>query len=268
MITRLCQRWRERRGLYRPAGEPISTRAYEVAVMPTDREPRAFVERHHYSGSYVAARFRVGLYRRDALVGVAVLSQPSSQAALRAALPWPGLEACELGRFVLLDDVPANGESWFLARCFELARGAGFQALVAHSDPEPRHRRSGEVVFAGHVGTIYQASNARYTGRTPARTWRLFADGTVFSARAWSKLRARDRGYRYVTELLVQHGAPAPDGDWERWVQRAVAVATTPYRHRGTHRYVWMLDRRHARRLPAGLAYPKFDYEHVLPLAF
>jgi len=268
MITLHCQRWRERRGSYRPAGEPIVTRRYEVEVLSSDRQARAFVEQHHYSGSYVAARFRVGLYRRGELAGVAVLSQPSSQAALRAALPYPGLETCELGRFVLLDHVPANGESWFLARCFELARAAGFQAIVAHADPEPRHRRTGEVVFAGHIGTIYQASNARYTGRTPARTWRLFADGTVFSARAWSKLRARERGYRYVTEQLVEHGAPPPGGNWDRWVRRAVAAVTTPYRHRGTHRYVWMLDRRHARRLPAGMAYPKFDSERALSLAF
>jgi hypothetical protein len=35
-------------------------------------------------------------------------------------------EAVELGRLVLLDDVPANGESWFIARAFELLRARGY----------------------------------------------------------------------------------------------------------------------------------------------
>lgn len=268
MITQVCQRWRDRRGRYRPAGEPICTRRYEVAVIGDDRTPRAFVERHHYSGSYVAARFRVGLYRGAELVGVAVFSQPTSQAALHAVFPWQDVVACELGRFVLLDDVEANGESWFLARSFELASAAGFQALVAHSDPQPRFQRSGETVFPGHVGTIYQATNARYTGRTPARTWRMFDDGTVFSARAWSKLRGRERGYRYVVQMLEQHGASTPKGDWDRWVRSTVEQVTTPIRHRGTHRYVWMLDSRLRKRLPKGRAYPKLAFEHALSFAF
>lgn len=59
-----CQRWRDRVGSYRPAGEPIRTAEYELAPIATDREARAFVERHHYSGSYPAACARYGLHRR------------------------------------------------------------------------------------------------------------------------------------------------------------------------------------------------------------
>jgi hypothetical protein len=32
----------------------------------------------------------------------------------------------------------------------------------------------------GHVGTIYAATNAVYTGRATARTVKLLPDGTVF----------------------------------------------------------------------------------------
>jgi hypothetical protein len=31
-------------------------------------------------------------------------------------------QAATLGRIVLLDEVPGNGETWFVARCFELLR--------------------------------------------------------------------------------------------------------------------------------------------------
>ena len=270
MIADSCQRWRDHRDAYRPAGEPIRTAVYEVAEMASDREARAFVERHHYSGSFPAALRRYGLFRRDELVGVAVLSQPASQAALEACLPFAREGRAELGRFVLLDDVPANGESWFLARCFELARRDGFAAIVAHSDPEPR-RAGDAVVFAGHIGTIYQATNAVYVGRAPRRTRRMFADGSVLSDAALSKLRSRKRGWRYATELLVEHGAepPAsdlmPDTDWRVWVRNAVDATTTAFRHSGNHRYVWALDRALRPRLPRAwvtapaLAYPKWE---------
>lgn len=258
MLTATCQRWRDRRDSYRPMGEPIRTCDFDVAAIGSDRTARAFVEQHHYSGSYPAARARYGLYERGELVGVAVLSQPPSQAALEAALPFGGAGRAELGRFVLLDRVPANGESFFLARCFALARIAGFEAVVAHSDPEPRSTAAGLAVFPGHIGGIYQATNAVYTGRTPSRTWRLLPDGTVLSARALSKLRLQDRGWRYVVELLLKHGAESPTGDWREWVARAVLGTTRTYRHRGNHRYLWALDRRLRRHLPDGRAYPKW----------
>src|SRR5262245_22283895 len=111
-------RWRNRSSSFRPAGELIRTADYDVAAIATDREAKAFVERHHYSASYPAARFRFGLYRQAELVGVAVFSVPMSPAVL-AGFPGGASSSVELGRFVLLDDVPANGESWFLARCFE-----------------------------------------------------------------------------------------------------------------------------------------------------
>lgn len=259
MITTSCQRWRDRRGTYRPAGEPIRTADYEVAPIATDREARAFVERHHYSGSYPAARARYGLHRRGELVGVVVLSHPASEAALAKSVPLPcqRLAKVELGRLVLLDQVPANGESFFLARCFELARAAGFEALVSHSDPEPRRTAAGGLVFPGHVGTVYQATNATYLGRTDARTWRLLPDGSVLSNRAIGKLRQKEKGWRYVLDLLLEHGAPAPEGDWLTWVDSARAAVSRPFRHRGTHRYLWALDKRLRRHLPAGQAYPK-----------
>ncbi len=256
MITPVVQRWREGCARFKPAGEVIDPSRYEVALIATDTEARRFVERHHYSGSYPAARLRVGLYRAGELVGVAVFSQPPSQAALVASFPF-ACEGVELGRFVLLDDVPANGESWFLARCFALARQR-FEAVVAHSDPFVRTSAAGESVFPGHIGTIYQATNAVYMGTTPRRTVRLLSDGTVLSARALSKLRLQDRGWRYVVELLERYGATSPTGDWREWARGAVEQVSRPVRHPGNHRYVWGLDKASSRALPQTLAYPKF----------
>ncbi|MFF3140502.1 hypothetical protein ACFVRU_01905 [Streptomyces sp. NPDC057927] len=50
----------------------------------------------------------------------------------------PYEESLELNRLVLLDDVPANAETWAQARVFRLAAARGVRRVVAHSDPELR----------------------------------------------------------------------------------------------------------------------------------
>ena len=227
MHTDLCQRWASRRASYRPAGEPFDPRAYRVAAIPDDTTARAFVQRHHYSASYPAARFRFGLYSRAAmpderggghLVGVAVFSTPARAEVTTNWMRGDPLEHVELGRFVLLDHVRANAESWMIARCFERLRRRGITGVVSFSDPCPRVLPGPdgrpERVFGGHVGTIYQATNAVYAGRSRARTLRLLAAGPdrgrVFSDRTAAKLRAADRGHAGAAAQLVAAGADPP----------------------------------------------------------
>jgi hypothetical protein len=267
MITSSCSRWRDRRGSYRPVGEPINTAAYEVAAIADDNPAKAFVLTHHYSASYPAARRRVGLYARGGvLVGVAVFSEPMNRAAFA---PLPRDASVELGRFVLLDQVPANGETWFLARCFELLRADGFAGVISYSDPLERRDAGGRLVFGGHIGNIYQAHNAVYLGRARGDTLRVLPDGSILSRRALSKLRARDRGWRYTAGLLERHGA-APlgaDEDARAWADRWCAELARPLRHPGNHKYAWALERAARRALPISLAYPKFSQPEPAALA-
>jgi hypothetical protein len=115
-------------------------------------------------------------------------------AAHRAVFPSLTIrEALTLGRLVLLDSVPGNGESWFLARCFELLRTTGIIAVESCADPEPRTTTSGAIVLRGHVGTIYQATNGHYVGKTNPCTLRLLPDGTCYSNRTSGKRTRRRR---------------------------------------------------------------------------
>lgn len=258
MITPVTQRWRDRRDSYRPAGETIATHAYEVAPVG-ESDAKAFVVAHHYSGSYPAARFRFGLHRGSRLVGVAVFSHPSNDRVLTNVFPGAAVESVELGRFVLLDDVPANGETWFLARCFESLRIEGLLGVLSFSDPLPRTSMAGRTVFAGHIGTIYQAHNATYLGRGTRRTLRLLPDGSVLSDRAIQKIRGGERGWRYAAETLERFGADriANDNAVE-WLHAWLPKLTRAVRHEGNHKYAWTLQRRLRRHLPASLPYPKF----------
>ncbi len=253
------QRWRLRLATYRDPSEQIQTSAYEVAAIPGDTAPKAFVEEHHYSGSYPAARFRFGLFGKGgALAGVAVFSHPSNDKTLTNVFPVPALEAVELGRFVLLDSVKGNGETWFLGRCFEQLRGENLFGVLSFSDPVARTSAAGAQVFPGHLGTIYQAHNARYLGRGTVRTLRLLPDGSVFSARTAQKIRKQERGWRHAVAQLVAHGAPEPIGDPAVWLRTWLPRLTRTLRHPGNHRYAWALAKRDRRHLPAQvLPYPK-----------
>jgi hypothetical protein len=213
---------------------------------------------HHYAGTYPAARWRFGLYRGAELVGVAVFSHPCNEAVITSALPvTAATDGVELGRFVLLDDVPGNGESWFLGQCYRALRGR-VAGVVSFSDPLPRRRLDGGVLTPGHVGTIYQAHNGVYLGRGTARTLRLLPDGRTFSARAASKIRRLERGWRYAVEQLVAAGAPPledPSRDEAaRWLAWWLPALTRTVRHPGNHRYAWSFA---LRRLVSLAPYPK-----------
>ena len=142
MLTDLCQRWTSRRASYRPRAEPFDPCDYEVAAIEDDTTARAFVQENHYSASYPAARFRYGLYSRGRgggeLVGVAVFSTPARAEVTTNWMRGEPTEHVELGRFVLLDHVRANAESWMIARCFDWLRREGITGVVSFSDPCPR----------------------------------------------------------------------------------------------------------------------------------
>jgi hypothetical protein len=251
------QRWLFRSSSFRPA-EPIRTADYEVAEIKKDAQAKSFVLAHHYSGSYPAAKFRFGLFTRGQLVGAAVFSVPCTDLVLTGTFQgMPAEDGTDLGRFVLLDSVPGNGETWFLARCFELLRKEQIAGVVSFSDPEPRKTADGQTVFPGHIGTIYQAHNAVYFGRATPRTLRMLPDGSVLSARAISKLRARAKGWRYTAELLTAHGADEPGEDLNTWADHWLPLITRPQRHHGNHKYAWGLDKSARRLLPTSQPYPK-----------
>lgn len=258
-----CQRWRERRESYRPAREVVRTSELDVAAIADDTTARAFVELHHYSGSYPSALERFGLYRRGELAGVAVFSYPTNDKALANFFPRlvVGEESAELGRLVLLDEVGANAESYFVARCFEQLRDRGFRGIRSDSDPISRSTIDGRVVTPGHVGTVYQALNARYLGLGTARTLYLLPDGTALSARAMQKIRKAEKGWRAAATRIERAidvdviDADADGGARRSWLQ-LVTRQLRRIRHPGNHRYAWALDRRV--ELPLQLvSYPK-----------
>jgi hypothetical protein len=256
------QRWRKRKAFYRRPDEQIRTSEYDIVPLPDDRLAKDFIVTHHYSGSYPAARFRFGLFRRTELVGVAVFSHPASDQVLTNVFGGRATDSVELGRLVLLDEVPGNGESFFVGHCLRVIRKLGMRGVLAFSDPVERQTADGLVVKPGHIGTVYQALNAAYLGRGRSRSLRLLPDGTVFSERAISKVRSRERGWEYASSLLVAFGAEAlgPKEDARAWLVKWLTRITTPLHHSGNHKYCWSLN---GKKIPPTRPYPKKRDNHL-----
>lgn len=267
----LCQRWRERRERYRPAGERIIPSRFGVDVV-SDRTATAFIAAHHYATSSPPQILSVGLFeahgvRGPRLVGVCRFSVPMSQRAIPSRTGQEAGSGCELGRLVLLDEVAGNGESFFVSRAFRLlaSEKPHIRTVLSYSDPVPRYRRDGTLWKPGHIGCVYQALNARFVGRSAARTLLMTDEGTVVSERALSKIRNDERGARYAYEQLRQLGAPARGAleTGREYVERVTALDLfRRLRHPGNLAYTWALGSRSTRRLversmPPALPYPK-----------
>lgn len=267
-----CQRWRNRRHSFRRTSEGgFDPARYRVRVLPA-APARAFVTAHHYSGTWPAVRMAFGLidtaapgpYGGGSLVGVLALGVPMHQGVLTGAFPWliPYAQALEVSRIVLLDQVPANAESWFAARAFRLAAQEGIRGVVAHSDPHPRQRLTDagpETLFPGHTGTIYQASGMAYLGRTRPRRLTVLPDGSVLPDRAISKVRADESGHAGTERRLIRLGARPRNArePGRAWLEEALhAVGATFLDHRGNHRYAHLIGPRAERRPLTVTAYP------------
>lgn len=173
---------------------------YEVHPI-SDPAAKSYVERMHYSGSFAASR-RYGMFIRTPdgpdLVGVAVFAVPAQAKVLTNVFPGlrPYVESLELARFVLEGQqlsaagpaapagrAPGNSESWFLRECFRYLAADGIAGVVSFADPVPRIV-DGRTLFVGHVGTIYQSSNAVLAGRSTPRYLIVLPDGTSLSDRS------------------------------------------------------------------------------------
>lgn len=231
----------------------FNRRRYSVFSI-SEEVAKAFVLLHHYSRSYPAGRLAYGMFERHHLVGVAVLGEPMHPRVITKPLPTlDNRTAAELSRVVLLDEVPANAESWFVRRVLRDAATHGLRGVVAFSDPMPRPL----VGMPGHVGDFYRALGLDYCGRATARTLTFLPDDTVLSDRSAQKIRGGEQGAAGQIRRLIALGATPPppglaDAGWLRDALEEVGVRKV--RHLGNHRFIARLGGRVTRRrTPLGL---------------
>jgi hypothetical protein len=150
--------------LFATANKTKQFSEYEVSPIPA-KVGKEFVIQHHYSHGIHNGPMCFGLFHQGNLVGVCAFAAPSSENVRASIFGADHKNAVtELHRLVLLDEVPKNAESFFIVRALkELKKQRPYyNAVISFADPTENH-----------LGTIYQATNALYCGRSGAATFFL-----------------------------------------------------------------------------------------------
>lgn len=272
MITTRSQRWRDQRMSMVGNDNRIDPSLFSVDVISCPRQAKPFIERHHYSGTFPATRMSCGLFRngpagQSELVGVASFSVPMTNKVGPANTGYAdAARSIELGRLVLLDNVEANGESWFMSRAFELLikEKPEIESVFSYSDPIRRTDANGRIILRGHVGEVYQALNAICRGRSSPRTQLVMPNGRIASQRALSKIRNLETGFNYAQRQLIDAGAPSRNIGEEpsAWLERIqIQGFFQRHRHPGNWAYVFGMNRTARKHLAtlSSVPYPKRD---------
>ena len=173
------------------------------------KKARSFIKKNHYTKGCGNAIISHGIYDKFAnLVGVIAYQCPISENVRKSVFGSQHKDkVIELHRLVTLDECPKNTESWFISKSLDkLKKETSYWAVISFAD-----------ATMGHVGKIYQASNAIYTGKTSKNVYYKDSSRKLRpprqNGRNISKEEARERGwsiekreskYRYL--FLLENG--------------------------------------------------------------
>jgi len=194
------------------------------------KEAKPFVKEHHYSHGIHNGPMCYGLFERLELVGVCAFATPCSENVCASVFGAEDKRSVtELHRLVLLDRMPKNTESWFISRALK---------QLKHDRPYYHAVLSFADATQGHVGTIYQATNAIYAGMSGKATFYLDETGRL--------RHPRQNGVNITAEIALRRG-------WR------------PTKRAGKHRYLFLLpdNKRHKRELLKKLLLPQLNYPKI-----
>jgi hypothetical protein len=184
-----------------------------------------FARRYHYTGIEGSALWRWGLWSDAVLHGVVAYNLPTRSVCESVFGPDYFDKVWHMGRLVLSEDSPRNSESRLIGlslKEIEKTR-SDIWAVLTYADPS-----------VGHIGTVYQATNAIYTGRSDASSVRYYID---------------NNGKRHGTRATSCRTDEAESRGW------------TLHRGETKHRYVYILGNKTQRReRRALLKYPALPY--------
>ena len=189
-----------------------------------------FARRYHYSGHASNQSWRYGLWHGLTLWGVAGFNLPTRETCESVFGEGHHDRVAHLSRLALADHALPNSESFLISHSLRLLSRdlPHLWAVITYAD-----------ILEGHLGYVYQATNAIYTG--------------VGSS----------SHHRYVT----QDGKVRGDYEGSRFIsaQEAKERGWSVVKGLGKHRYVYILgtprqkrERRAQLRLPS-LPYPKSE---------
>jgi adenine modification enzyme len=225
------------------ATAPQATRSLwdveDIATMPAVRDmfvgPAAtadvqeFARRYHYTGIGNNANWRWGLWYGATLLGVVSYNLPTRSVCASVFGTEHLDHVWHMGRLALAEDAPRNSESRLIG---------GSLRAIAIGHPDVWAVVTYAATSAGHIGYVYQATNAIYTGIGGRPSFCTDQDGQ-----------------RRGTHL---------DGHFVS-AARAAQLGWTLHRDGAKHRYVYILGNKSQRRQRlALLQLPRLPYPKTL----
>lgn len=172
----------------------------QMAVHPvTVGDVEEFARRWHYSGSAGSALWRYGLYDGAVLVGVVAYNLPVRRACEMVFGPEHYERVVHMGRLICADNAPRNVESRLIGESLR---------MLKRDKPELWAVLTFAAQDQGHLGYVYQATNALYTGTGGYGKNYTAADGSMVSTTAKCGPEERERLLAHggtISEALPKH---------------------------------------------------------------
>ena len=196
---------------------------------------REFIEKYHYSGSIKGITpflsFEVVLKDRPGTqVGAAIFGTSGQTQTERKFGKYlgsksdyrPGIVAVELLRFVLLDEIPRNAESFILSRMLQKLVAIGVERVYSYADPnQKREDDDGPLRHPDgkHTGLIYHATGFHLVeqgGKTKAIIMQrdFTKDGKTFKKGRRLPVRNLDQ-YQNFRVFSKEELPPGISEEWE-----------------------------------------------------
>ena len=140
----------------------------------TVHDVNEFCRRWHYSGSGGSALWRFGLFDGFTLVGVVAYNMPTMQTCESVFGSELASSVVHMGRLVCAEDAPRNSESRLIGLSLK---------MLSNDKPQLRAVLTFAAQDQGHLGFVYQATNALYTGTGGFNQNYMKADGTHISTK-------------------------------------------------------------------------------------
>ena len=202
----------------------------DMIVAPvSNADVTEFARRYHYTGSVGVAFWTWGLWHGPVLHGVVAYNNGARGAGAALLGEEHGNKVWSMGRLMLSEHSPRNSESRLIGGSLQAIERSDHDvwAVVTYADES-----------VGHIGYVYQATNALYTGTVPINSLPYFVN-EAGDRRSWHGITS--------TGKYSRHNLPP---GW-----RAV-MPTEP-----KHRYVYILGNKTERRQRMSLLkYPILPY--------
>lgn len=204
-----------------------------IREMTIEHAPRhevdEFCRRYHYSNNGGSKVWNYGLWHGVTLLGIVSYNLPTRSVCDSVFGPEHYEHVWHMGRLAIADHVPRNAESHLIG---------GSMRRIQQEYPYVWAVLTYAATEVGHVGYVYQATNALYTGT---------GGDPIYFIDQQGKRRGR---------YLSGHVSDA----------RAEAMGWTKYIGAPKHRYVYILgNKREKRQRRALLRYPVLPYPKGTP---